>query len=257
MMRPLVIAIHGAAVNAATWLPLKRALEGDVDIDASDLAGHGTRRGEPFVLGESIAELARKVTEASAERRVFIAGDSLGGYLALATAAVTPGAVSGVIAGSCTYPMRGPEASLARLSLLADVISSELPFAAIVKRFATKDVSDAIIERGFAPRMRGATLRALLGHDVLADIAAIDVPVVFVVGAFDVPIVWYASAMARAGSHTSVRVIGGAGHGVGFTHPMTFADAIRACIAGSVPAQQPVSSELMLLLGAPRRFSSR
>ena len=229
-MRPLVIAIHGAAVNSATWLPVARALEGDADVDASDLAGHGTRRGDPFVLSESIAQLARKVTVASAKRRVFLAGDSLGGYLALATAAVMGEAVSGVIAGSCTYPMRGPAASLARLSLLADVITSEWPFVAITKRFASHDVAAAIIARGFAPRLRGRTLRALLGHDVVGDIAAIKVPVVFVVGAFDVPIVWYASSMARVGSRTSVRVLRSAGHGVAFTHPDAFAEAIRACI---------------------------
>ena len=165
-------------------------------------------------------------------RRVFLAGDSLGGYLALAVAAAAPGAVAGVIAGSCTYPMRGPAAWLARLSLVADVITSEWPFVVLAKRFASPDIASAIIARGFAPRMRGHTLRALLGHDVLGDIAAITVPVVFVVGAFDVPIVWCASSMARAGSHTSVRVVRGASHGVAFTHPSAFAEAIRVSMRG-------------------------
>ena len=65
-MRPLVIAIHGAAVNSATWLPVARALADDADVDATDLAGHGARRSDPFVLSGSIAELVRNVTEASA-----------------------------------------------------------------------------------------------------------------------------------------------------------------------------------------------
>jgi pimeloyl-ACP methyl ester carboxylesterase len=230
-MRPLVIAIHGAAVNAATWLPVTRALADDADVEAPDLAGHGMRRNESFGLGESVAELARMVTAASPHRRVFLAGDSLGGYLALATAAALPEAVSGVIAGSCTYPMRGPAAALARFSLLADVVSSEWPLVAIAKRFAPPDIAEAIVTRGFAPRMRGRTLRALLGHDVSGDITAIRVPVIFVVGAFDIPIIWYASRMAHAGIHTRVRVVSRAGHGVAFTHPDAFADAIRACIA--------------------------
>jgi hypothetical protein len=40
--------------------------------------------------------------------------------------------------------------------------------------------------------MRNVTMRALIGHDVLADVHAIRVPITFIVGGWDVPIVWNA-----------------------------------------------------------------
>ena len=172
-------------------------LAGACDVRALDLPGHGLRRAEPFDLERAIDELVRETIVASSSRRVYLAGDSLGGYLGLAVAARTGAAVSGVIAGSCTYPMRGAWASLARASLAAGVVTATWPFVALTRLATTRDVGDAIVARGFAPAMRGVTLRALLGRDVLADVRAIAAPVVFVDGAFDFPIALFARVFAR------------------------------------------------------------
>ncbi len=235
-MRPCVLALHGAAANAATWIPLQRRLAGDCDVVAPDLPGHGARQTEAFVLEPAIAELARTVADTARDRRVFVAGDSLGGYLALAVAARARGAVSGVIAGSCTFPMTGAPALLARLSLVADVITAEWPFRVLARAVAPADVSAAIIAGGFAPRMRGITLRALLGRDIAADIRAIEAPIFFVDGAYDVPIIWYGPAFARIARRGRFRRVGRAGHGVGLTHPDAFAGAVRECITAAEAA---------------------
>lgn len=234
--RPLVIAIHGAVANAATWIPVRRCLGETCELRASDLPGHGVRRAEPFDFGAAVRDLVREVREAAVRRRVFVAGDSLGGYVALAVAAQVRAAVSGVIAGSCTFPMRGAAALAARLSLAGDIVTAEWPFRVLARLIADPDVSAAIIARGFAPRMRGITLRGLIGRDVFADVVAIDAPVVFVDGAFDFPIVFGAAAFARAARRGRYRIVPHAGHGVALTHPAAFADAVRRCLADARPA---------------------
>jgi alpha-beta hydrolase superfamily lysophospholipase len=147
-VRPLLVAIHGAVANAATWLPVQRCLGADVEVRAVDLAGHGTRRAQDFDFGRAIDELVAEVTASATHRRVFVAGDSLGGYLALAVAAAAGPAVAGVIAGSCTYPMRGLPAVLARASLVGDAVTAEWPFIALARLVSSPDVSAAIVARG-------------------------------------------------------------------------------------------------------------
>jgi pimeloyl-ACP methyl ester carboxylesterase len=110
-------------------------------------------------------------------------------------------------------------------------VTAEWPFRVLSRLIADPDVSAAIIARGFAPRMRGITLRALIGRDVFADVVAIDAPIVFIDGAFDIPIVFGAAAFARAARRGRYRIVPRAGHGIGLTHPAAFAGAVRRCFA--------------------------
>jgi pimeloyl-ACP methyl ester carboxylesterase len=216
--------------NAATWIPLGRELGADAELIAHDLPGHGDRRDEPFVLAAAIAELAALVATESARRPVIVVGDSLGGYLALAVAARAGAGLAGVVAGGCTFPMRGVFGMLARVTLLGDALIPAAALAAVLRRACAPDVAAAIEARGLAPAMRGATLRALLGRDVPADVAAIRVPLVFINGALDVPLVWCAGWFARRAVRGRSIVVPRAPHGVGLTQPAAFAAAIRALL---------------------------
>jgi non-heme chloroperoxidase len=227
-VKPLVIAIHGAVANAATWIPLERALGDAIDLCAGDLPGHGLRRNEPFVFERAVDELSARVLDEAARRPVVLAGDSLGGYLSLAVAARAGAVLRGVVAGSCTFPMRGIATMLARLSLVADPLVPAGAIAALMRRSCAPDVAEAILARGLVPAMRGATLRALLGRDVLADVAAIPVPIVFIDGQFDIPIVNVALHFARRARSGSLIVVRRAAHGVGLTHPAAFAGAVKS-----------------------------
>lgn len=208
-------------------MPLERCLGDDIELCADDLPGHGTRRAEPFDLGAALAELTASVATAAAHRPVILAGDSLGGYLALAVAARLGTALRGVVAGSCTYPMRGVAGLAARASLLGGALVPARAIEGVLRRACAPDIGDAIVLRGLAPAMRGKTLRALLGRDVRADVAAIRVPIVFIDGALDIPIAWFAGAFARIGNDARATLVPGALHGVGLTHPDVFARAIR------------------------------
>ena len=226
-----IVAIHGAVANAATWIPLQRATKDFAVVLALDLPGHGTRRHETFDLESAIASLTAIVHAQSVERPTLLAGDSLGGYLALAVAARLGDAVNGVLAGSCTYPMRGIAGAAARASLGAGRLVPDRIIRAVIERSCAADVAAAIRARGLAPAMRDITLRALLGRDVRADIAAVRAPIVFLDGALDVPIVWYARAFARTARDGRAVIVPFATHGVGLSHPEVFATAAREQLA--------------------------
>ena len=203
-----------------------------------DLAGHGARRGESFTYDGALAEIAAEI--ARAEQPPILVGDSLGGYLALAAAAAAGSGVAGVVAGGCTYPLRGLPGALSRVSDLAgDALVSSIgaerierwlgrTFARLTAGLDARDDAPDIVARGFAVAMRGVTLRALLGRDFLALAARIVVPVIYVNGAWDYPIRLGERAFARATPHARIAIAAGVGHGVGLTRPQAFADAISA-----------------------------
>ena len=230
-MKPIVVAIHGAVANAATWIPLRRALGDAIEVRAHDLPGHGLRQSEPFALERSIAELSAVIGSEAARRPAVLVGDSLGGYLALAVAARAGSTIRGVVAGSCTFPMRGLAAIAARATLCAERFVPAGVIAALIRAACAPDVAGAIVSRGLAPATRGITLRALLGHDVLADVAAIDAPIVFVDGQFDIPIVNVGPMFERRARAGQLIVVPRATHGVGLSHPDVFAGAVRSLFA--------------------------
>ncbi len=221
-----VIAVHGAAVNGATWIPLKRILPASVALIADDLPGHGERRDEPFDFASAVGGIIAAAR--SAGPRTVLVGDSLGGYVVLAAGAQLGDAIAGVVAGSCTFAMRGLAEAVAHISLVPGMLVPPGAMRTLIYRICEPDVARAIETRGLAPAMRNVTMRALLGHDVLADVRAIRAPITFIVGGWDVPIVWNAARFARAAVAGQVIVEQNAPHGVGILRPAAFAGAIAS-----------------------------
>lgn len=233
----LVIALHGAVANAATWLPLRRALAPDVELWTPDLPGHGARRDEPFTLAASFRTIDA-LAERAAPRRPILAGDSLGGYLALAAGARLGPAVAGIVAGGCTWSMHGFGGWLARAS---DVLPQALEHALGSKRIdalasaLTRRVTDAataraIVAGGLRSRARSESLRELAGMDLEPLVRAISAPIVFVNGRFDWPTRAGERDLLRAARDASL-VIGSSGHGVGIFDAPAFARAIETVAA--------------------------
>jgi pimeloyl-ACP methyl ester carboxylesterase len=171
-----------------------------------------------------------------------LAGDSLGGYLALAAARRAP-RLAGVVAGGCTFDLGGWRSLGARLT--------DLPVAAATAVLGPARVEAAMLaafaaltrDRELAAEVGGAGLRLAARLESVADLAHVDlagtirslgVPVTFVNGSRDLPIAWgterYA-ALARSGR--AVR-IAGAGHGVFSLAPRPVAAEIAAVLACGV-----------------------
>ena len=100
-MSPLpVVLIHGLRLSASMWRWHRDALAAEREVLAVDLPGHGTRAGQPFAMTAATDAVAEAVD--SLGGRALLAGISLGGYLAIATAAAHPQRVPGVVAMGCT-----------------------------------------------------------------------------------------------------------------------------------------------------------
>jgi len=233
---PLVIALHGAVANRKTWLPLARLVANDYELWCPDLPGHGARRDEPFTLRASLATVAELVARAR-PRRVVVAGDSLGGYLAL-LAARAFGDVAACVAGGCTWSMHGAWGALARASgappdVLERVLGarrSERLVAALVPRFTDAATAAAVVAGGLRTAARGESLRELAGLDLVELVRAIDAPIVFVNGARDWPTRAGEASLLRAARGASLELEPGAGHGVGLLAPAVFARGIARLV---------------------------
>lgn len=235
----LVIALHGAVGNGATWLPLRRALSRDVELWAPDLPGHGTRRDEPFTLAASLHAIQALVQRAAPQRPI-LAGDSLGGYLAIAAGARLGTAVTGIVAGGCTWSMTGFGGWLARASdvlprALENLVGPERIEAlasALVGRVTDPETAAAVVAGGLRGRARSESLRELAGMDLEPLVRAIAVPIVFVNGRFDWPTRAGEAGLVRAARNASL-VLGASGHGVGIFDAPAFARAIEAVAGGA------------------------
>src|SRR4249919_2310853 len=107
--KSVVVLVHGATANGRMWAPVRRILEArGYQVLAPDLPGHGIRRDEPFTL-EAAVETVRQAVASVAPAPVIVAGDSLGGYVTMASAGALPASqLRGIVASGCTLVFEGP-----------------------------------------------------------------------------------------------------------------------------------------------------
>ncbi len=236
----IAIALHGAVANRKTWLPLSRVLASGIELWCPDLPGHGSRGDEPFALESALVTVTGLVARAR-PRRVILAGDSLGGYVALLAAARSSDAVHAVVAGGCTWSMAGIAGALARASdapvrLLETIVGDarlEQWLAASVARFTDAESAAEIVRLGLRVRSRSESLAELAGLDLVAHVRTLTVPIVFVNGARDWPTRAGERMLLRAAPRAALVLGPKAGHGVGLLDPSTFARAIETATASA------------------------
>jgi pimeloyl-ACP methyl ester carboxylesterase len=197
-------------------------------------------RDEPFRLQRALEVVAALVARA-APRRPIVAGDSLGGYVALAYAARPDvgTSIAGVVAGGCTWSMTGAAGLLARLSDLPPALLERILGSARLERFATSllprvtdaDTARCIAAAGLRLAARGESLRELANLDLVRIVRAIAVPIVFANGRYDWPTRAGEGELLRAAANARLVVSPRSGHGVGMFDPQTFANAIRGLVS--------------------------
>jgi pimeloyl-ACP methyl ester carboxylesterase len=235
---PLVILVHGAVANRKTWLPVARELSARFEVWCPDLPGHGSRRSENFTLAGALEAVAALVADARPPHAI-VAGDSLGGYVALASAARDPIGVAAVVAGGCTWTMTGAYGALARASdvpvaLLTRAIGRDRMLRAsesLVPLVADPDVAREIVGTGLRLESRSESLRELAGLDLVALVREIRVPIAFVNGRYDWPTRAGERALLHATSDASLAISPRCGHGVGLLDAPLFARTIEALSA--------------------------
>ena len=105
---PLVLFVHGAALDHTVWALLARwfAHRGFAVL-APDLPGHGRSDGEPLATIGAMADWTAALIDAARARRAALIGHSMGSLVALETAARHSGQVTaiGLIGAAAAIPV--------------------------------------------------------------------------------------------------------------------------------------------------------
>ncbi len=122
---PVIVFIHGTRLTRSAWGAVVQRLSDTYRCISLDLPAHGARADEEFTLDAAVAAVMSAIDDAStgpgnaseaagsasaatgqaARRGALLVGLSLGGYVAIATAASNPDRVRGlVLAGASAEP---------------------------------------------------------------------------------------------------------------------------------------------------------
>ena len=231
--KPVLILIHGATANGRMWDPVRRHLGDRYRILTPDLPGHGARRGERFTLEaavQTVVEAARSV----APLPVVVAGDSLGGYVSMASAhAVPTGQLRGLVLGGCTLVFEGAALIPFKIKsvfnkLLLGLLGERRILGPrflkqLVKLGITEADARALMDGGIAIPAFADAVAALTGIDFPAKVAAVRAPIVFVNGGKDRQMLRDRARYEAAAPAARHVVIDGVDHGVSVQRSAEFA----------------------------------
>ena len=236
---PVLILIHGATLNHRMWDPVRRHLDPRWRVVTVDLPGHGARRNETYTLAgavETVVQAARSV----APSPVVLAGDSLGGYTCLASAAsLPPSQLLGLVISGASANLSG----LALIPFKARVALFKVLFFLLGEQRLLRDKvpgmlkklhigeadAQAMIEAGISLRAYGQAVVALQGVDFKQRLAAIAHPVLLVNGTQDFSMMaqeakFLAVAQRARSQHFDCR------HGVSLLRSAEFADSVNTFV---------------------------
>lgn len=235
--RPVIILIHGATLNGRSWGPVQRLLEPHYRVLAPDLPGHGARRGEPFTLQgavDTIVAAARSVAPAP----LILAGDSLGGFTAQASARALPreqlkglvlGGSSHNLSGMSLLPYLAKAATFGVLLMLFNekkLVDEKFPKVLLGMGFEKEEVA-AILAAGLGFKAFTQAVRGLAGIDFRSQLAAIPQPVMFINGDLDKVHVRGEAHFVAAARHATVHRFADCEHGVSLLRRPEFAALVQ------------------------------
>lgn len=105
--RGAIVLVHGAAAHAGWWLRVAPQLTGR-RVVVVDLSGHGDSGHRLDYDGTEWAAEVAAVMRCTASEPAVVVGHSMGGLVALATAALTPALVSAVVLVDTRLPLQRP-----------------------------------------------------------------------------------------------------------------------------------------------------
>lgn len=227
-----VVLVHGWRLTGTMWHPQQTELDRHRRVVAPDLPGHGSRAAEPFDLDTAVRVVTEAVDEVGG--RALVVGMSLGGYVAIATAARHPDKVAGLMAMGCTARVTLARTLPYRLvSRLGDSWQRRM-FRIMVGREAARAALAGGVYGAVTPRM----LDALCRFDPVAALASYSGPVWLVNGSRDQFRVNETEFLAAC-RNGRLELVHGTGHLISLTRPATVTARITAAARelGTLPGE--------------------
>lgn len=221
-----VVLLHGFAVSADVnwrWPGITRALARDNRVISMDLRGHG-RSGKPAGVARYGAQMVSDVTRLLDHLgidRAYVAGYSLGGFVALKLASVAPSRLLGVAVLGAGWESADDGAFLAALPRLADALEAGKGIGPLMEGFGHDRMRPTRMHRFWVRVMTRyfndpkALVGVIRGTPAFAlseaEVGSIEVPILGVVGDRD-PMLRPARAMAIRVPIQRLVVVRGADH---------------------------------------------
>lgn len=216
-----VVFIHGAGGSAATWYYQKKHFQPTMATIIAELPGHGASQDGGC---NTIEEYGESLFEALKEKgygRVFLAGHSMGGAIAMSLALSCPEIVRGLI-------LIGTGARLRVIPEILDGIrdDKETTVRNIINLVFSQSAPAAMKESAFNEYMKCRAevilkdFTACNGFDVLGTIDAITAPTLILCGTDDIMTpIKYSQYLASNIPESLIVLIKGAGHMVMIEKP--------------------------------------
>jgi len=242
-----IVLIHGFPLASEVWSAQSRALSRSHRAISLDLRGMGASsvpKG-PYLMETLAADVAAVLDRLSIDR-VWIAGHSLGGYVALAFARMFSERLAGLALVCSRLAADTPEVAAARYEL-ADRAESAASMEPVLEAFEPRllapetlahrpeivEAMRAIVRRN-DPRGAAAMLRGMAVRDDASDIAPdLDVPVIVIAGAADAALpLPQAQAVAAAFPRGRLVLCDHSGHLPMLEEPDRVTEALEALLNG-------------------------
>ena len=234
---PVLILLHGAGLNGHMWDAVRRDLSPRWRVIALDLPGHGARLGEAYTL-ETAVEEVQQAAQAVAPSPVYLIGDSLGGYTAMAAASALPQQqLKGLILGGSSGNFEPSEifnyfGNVVMVKTLLTFVDEQQMLGKAMGKFGFDPAdAQAVVAAGGSIRAVPVAVRALMGVDFRSKLAAITQPVIIVNGDEDTRAIAKEPAFTAAAQHARIVHFANTGHGVSIRQPAKFAAMVNEFVS--------------------------
>lgn len=231
---PLVL-IHGFPLDRSIWNETAKLLENDFDLILPDLRGFGESAtvDVPYGMNEIADDIAQLLGKLGIQK-AFLAGHSMGGYVALAFAKKYPDQVSGLALVSSQVLADPPDRKEGRYKTAADVEQKGVGVvaAAMTDKLSSnqniRDIVRPLIERQSKSGVMGALKAMAEREDSTALLSTFEFPVVLIHGDADELIsIDRAREVKAAFPNAHLKELPGVGHMPMMEAPQKTAEALR------------------------------
>ena len=236
---PPIVFVHGAVMTRAQWrLQVDHFVAAGYRCVLVDLPGHGALADRPFTLDAAAAHVAAAIDAAGGGRAVLV-GLSLGGYVSMTLAGLSPDRVRGLVLAGSTREPGGPVRVAFWFIGWGLGVAPEPVLRAYVRwlyrRRYGPALTDAILANGYFARGGGAAIRIVSGSRFRERLAAYGGPILVINGDLDL--------MFRLGERQFVEGLDGvtsrrirrAAHLSNLDRPDEFSEAVEGFVESLAP----------------------